>query len=196
MGITENNSKMADLNGIEYKSKRRGSSAHVTLLTRNPTTPDRAVHVLLEEYGRLDAKTDIKRFNTNLAVGRHTQFGVHHLTVQATKSAVQIVRDDGAVQCEWELAFLEEAMKCKLSTLALTEASTRIVSGVEEYRYETCCMYDGFSMDRFIALLNTGAISIHFRVKGRLNAARNRGTAFKISKVNLRNLYADVSVVF
>jgi hypothetical protein len=186
LGIMQNNDPNPDYLGVEVKTV---TTPLVTLFSQIPDMPERANHVLVERFGKA-AGTAIWRLNTNLCATRRTVIRNQIFSIGLDPAVgVNVLCDEGVV-ASWHSATIAAILTKKLSKLLLVHASRRLVDGEEWVRFRSAVLYEQPSMQAFETLLQTGRISVYFRVKGNAQRCRNRGTAFRLNWADLSKLYA------
>jgi hypothetical protein len=187
LGVQENNLRLPDFHGYEVKTNA-SSQAQITLFTKNPTAPVRAVHKLLDRYGK--SCDGINRFNTNLIVGRKTAFGDTFLTLDFNRAMRQfeVVSGDCGVVAYWTWADIE-ASASKLDKLMFCPAASLVEAGQFYVIYSGCELYNDLDMQLFLNSFCNGRVSVNFRIKGTLEKARNKGAAFRMNARDIKLIY-------
>lgn len=190
LGIVENNIPVADLGNLEIKAKRVQSGAPLTLFTKKPSTPSKAVHLLVDRFGYSPDEHGNKRFYTAFAVDRRTKYGDGLLTLDLTDNAVRLLnQNEDEMLAVWNNEDILPIIERKLKNLVLVNAETRVVDGREEFKVKRCAAFFGTNMDLVRKAVSNKTISVHFRASGNINRVRDHGCAFRIDLRNMNKLY-------
>jgi hypothetical protein len=185
--IKENNNPEADLHGVEIKAKRAYSDSSITLFTARPCYPPKATKYLINSYGYYSEDNSEKRFYSTLLYNRVTTYNDTGLSIGIDDSLNVIANDEAIVR--WEYDRLKKITSKKLPAMGFVTADSRVIQDHEEFYYRELELMWGFSFDRFLKAIKNKQISIDFRAKLKNGRVRDHGTAFRISKNYLKNLY-------
>ena len=176
-GVDENNSPLADWNGIEIKTKKSLSNSKVTLFTKSPTwrhkssNNDKVYNYGYESDGTYKFNTSVTNTTNNL--------GWKSIVNHNNKTVELLLYDN--IEASYSFETLQSAIEGKLNTIALID--TDVKDG--NVLYDSYSILSGVSMNKFLEYIETGKIVIEFRMK----IGKDRGTAFRIAKNKMYNLY-------
>ncbi len=159
----------------------------MTLFTKKPSWPKRAVFHMVERFG-YQQHDDRKAFYTGFAVNRFTKSGNGVLTLIADPNKLNIFYFHGEeIFCcaQWDMDVLFTTFSTKCPSLALVDA--RINGNFTTFTGAK--LYVGPNFDGFFSALKSGKITVDFRAR----TGKDHGVAFRISKKNLHTLF-DYSV--
>ena len=170
-GIPENNRKGSDLPGIELKTKV-SKSAHITLFSKEPDYKALSTFDMICEYGslgKLNARVKSDHIWNNLFV-------------TISNNCIEVYDElKDIVICSWTRESIEERIIEKIQNIELYN----VTDYGSSFSYDSKDTYTGTSYERFIELVKQGLIVIDFRMK----FGKNRGTAFRIYKKYMDDLY-------
>ncbi|UKA04439.1 MvaI/BcnI family restriction endonuclease [Photobacterium damselae] len=194
LGIIENNRQEADFRGlIEIKTKRAHCSSRLTLFTLSPKKSFISVAALAEKFGKYknNKRTLYTTINGAGFNSCRNEFGFRlrvdweieqiHLDVLDLKSGVIIFT--GTV---FTFANLKKIVQRKLSYLCLFNAETRVVNGIEQFKYDSGCFYRLKGFSEFLKAIENGSVVMELRVGVRADGTvHDHGTAWRVAKNKL-----------
>jgi hypothetical protein len=178
-GVDENNSPLADWNGIEIKTKKSTSKSRVTLFSKSPTwsyklsTNDRVYNYGYEVDGTYKFNTSISNNPNNLGWKSNVNY---------ESGVIELLFND-SIEATYSFDTLKESLEGKLNTLALINTD---ITG-DKVLFESYAILSGVSMEKFLNYIDTGKIVIEFRMR----IGKDRGTAFRIPKNRMYDLYNE-----
>jgi hypothetical protein len=181
IGRLGDSSKEADYKGVEFKTSLDSTSARVTLFTQNPSGDN--MRVLWEKLGYPcdDGKIRLYKpikFNNDDGL----RFSVENERLNVTHSDIDI-------NSYYELPEIRNSLAQKLKTVLLAKYEKK----EDQYKFTNFQIYSGVDIDNFISLLGAGTIVCETRCSGYPDGKfKDRGTAFRISKNKLTDLYSSV----
>jgi hypothetical protein len=181
-GVIENNSPLADWNGIEIKTKKEQSDSKVTLFSKAPiwkyniSNNDRVYNYGYESDGT---------YKLNIAISYKTNNLGWKSNVNYNNKVVELLLD-GVVEATYPFETIQSALESKLNTLAII--NTVIINN--SVLFDSYNILNGINMKQFLSYIETGKIVIEFRMR----IGKDRGTAFRIPKKYMYNLYNSISL--
>jgi hypothetical protein len=176
-GVDENNSPLADWNGIELKTKKSSSNSKVTLFSKSPTwghkssNNDRVYNYGYESDGTYKFNTSVTNTTNNLGWKSNVNYD---------NKTVELLLYDN-IESSYSFETLQSAMEGKLNTIALIDTDIKD-GGV---LFDSFSILYGVSMMKFLNYIENGKIVIEFRMR----IGKDRGTAFRISKNKMYDFY-------
>jgi len=71
-------------------------------------------------------------------------------------------------------------------------AESKVIKGIEYFKYQSLLMLSGFSFDNFISCIERGIILIDFDAR----THHNHGVKFRIKRDSWKELYSEVKIIF
>ena len=186
LGIEENNSTGADINGKEIKTKNKKSKCRTTLFSCEPVrNKDRGYKRMTDI---IDAYTtsvtgNIKRCNTTFRSGKANSKGLYlSLETDKRKESDQrlcIYGVNDELVAHWPLDKLWKRFEKKLSNVVLIEHDGSVVSSVTSH--------SGIVKESVWRMIENGDIVVEFRAR----TGKNRGTAFRAHKKTHAQMYKE-----
>ena len=188
IGLTENNISGPDLENIELKAQRRGSSSKITLFTLDRQAWKIKQKDLILEYGYIDDKGRKALYCTVSNNPNHQGF---YTSVKGDKFCLFHIT--GRLIAEWKIEDLIRSLSTKIPNLILVIADCELDSeGKEKFWYNEVYYLKGVNKNKFIEYLKEGIITIDLRMHlKRGYKVRNHGTAFRIEEKYLADLFSS-----
>jgi hypothetical protein len=203
MGIIENNSSLADYQGIlEIKSKRDLSKSMLTLFTKAPSSPKDANSYLRETYGH-SYKNNRKILHTTISATKfNTFFSKIGFKLEVDEKAEKIfilVKDlktdkilDNSIYYSFE--DLKQIIATKCENIAFINADTKVENGKEYFFFKNATLLQDLTFQKFIQYLKEGLIVYDIRIgvygmganKGKTH---DHGSGFRVLKNNIQRIF-------
>ena len=203
IGIVENNSSLADYQGIlEIKSKRDLSKSMLTLFTKSPSNPKGANSYLRETYGHPD-KNNMKILHTTISGAKfNTFFSKIGFKLEVDEKAEKIfilVKDlttdkiiDDSVY--YTFADLKQIIETKCEQIAFINAETKLETGKEFFYFKEATLLKDLTFQKFIQFIKDGLIVYDIRIgvygmgssKGKTH---DHGSGFRVLKNNIPKVF-------
>lgn len=214
LDVAENNLQLPDFGDWELKSQRAETGSLLTLFHTEPKPRNARIvpQILLMMYGwphqeagskysanersfrqtinataysdrgfRVKVDYDMQRiyvgFDYSLINDRHDEWRLFVKNIVGTS--------DISPNPYWTFDEIEEKLNTKLNNLMYVRADTKIVNGEEYFRYNQIEAFVDPTIERFIALVEAGAIYVDFDAR----TGHNHGTKFRIRPVSKIELY-------
>lgn len=194
LGIRENNSPRGDLLGMEIKAYRDDEDAFddrhkMNLFLKEPTWNDSAKAAdRIRRFGYTD---DQGRPAWYQSVTCHRNSSGLSLAVDAEQRRVQLKRRRRVIGY-WSFDVLQQRLSEKLNETVFVAAATKGSGKDEHFHFRTVTYCAGPSVDRLIELIEAGDVIVELRMHVKESgAARNHGTAFRLRKHRLIDLFAE-----
>lgn len=204
----EDNYALPDFHDFEIKTHRQATRSPITLFTKSPTYPKRAISMLKNAYGYPDNYgnnnlhiTIFGHKNTKSDTSRH-QFGlrVDHSTQRIyievySYDGNQLINDD----VYWTFEDINKQLQAKIPNLALVSAQTKTENGNRYYKYTAVELLTNFNIDNLIKAIENGKMAIDLRA-GSYRSGKNEGkphdhgVAFRIKKIDLINFGEKIEI--
>lgn len=209
LGKEVENFAIPDYLGIELKTRRRDSTnLFLELFTANPDNTFFEAKRLVETYGYEDReKREYKVFNVRASTGFERKINENcflKLEVSRKEEKIYVViydKEGNLIErkVSWTFALLKEKVEMKLSSLALIEYEKKWIYNEPHYWYKMPRCYKLRSFEKFIDLIECGAISVAFRVgvykRGRrMGETYDHGTTFNIFYNRIDELFEEFHV--
>lgn len=214
LDIAENNLQLPDFGDWELKSQRAQTGSLLTLFHSEPKPRNARIvpQILLPLYGwtHQDAGTiytanersfrqtinstscSDRGFIVNLDWNTERIFISFNYQMIDNRHAEwrRVIRDSlgtGDINPNpyWTFADISQKLKSKLNNLLYVKAETRSISGEEYFRYNDIEAYVEPSLERFLQLVEAGAIYVDFDAR----TGHNHGTKFRIKPARKTDLY-------
>lgn len=194
--IKENNSPRGDLLGMEIKAyrddeKQFDDHGKMNLFLKEPTwTDDRKTADRIRDYGYVDPNGRQAWYQsvTNKANDRGLR-----LRIDRSSQRLNLMRQERVIGY-WTFDVLQRRLQEKLSEAVFVAAETRGSGKDEEFHYQTVTYCARPSGEKLLKLVDSGDVIVELRMHVKpTGGARNHGTAFRIRKHRLVDLY-DVHV--
>lgn len=197
----EDNLPTADFHDIEIKTRRKFSSAMVTLFTKSPDSPRGVNSILRENYGYGNPK----KLHCTIPSGRETfnSFSQHwfRIDVNYGQQEIQLLIFDEHKNLvddtiSWNFKTIEDKLETKIKTTAIVSADEKRIGSDTYFKYETVDLMTGLTLDNFLEAIEDGRLFVDIRLgvyKSGKNAGKthDHGTGFRIKAEHLLN-YADI----
>ncbi len=192
--IKENNSPRGDLLGMEIKAYRDGESRFddqhkMNLFLKEPTWLDGKTSAeRIRDYGYVDdngrqawyQSVTIKPNSTGLS-----------LAVERKAGCVLFLRESTAIG-RWTFDVLQKRLTEKLSEAVFVAAQTRGAGTDEEFHFRTVTYCAKPDVRALLKLIESGDVILELRMHIKpTGGARNHGTAFRLKKHRLKDLFAQ-----
>jgi len=201
LGKEEDNLDEADFFDIEIKSRRKFSSAMITLFTKSPDSPKGVNTVLREKYGYGNPKTLHATVPSNRA--SFNSFSKHWFQIVVDREANEIKllisdEDNNLVDdtVTWNFKTIEDKLEKKIKTTAIVSAEEKKESGKTYFKYVQVELMTGLTIERFLNAIEEGHMFVDIRL-GVYKTGKNQGkthdhgTGFRIKAEHLLK-YADI----
>lgn len=207
----ENNLDKPDLAGYEIKSHRELSQSYSTLFTKAPSFPKGANAYLKDRFGiPYENNSNLKRLHTSMFADKTNTY--------AGKYAFRLINDRANkriliaiyslntkklidASCGYTYEDLEKRLNKKLKNLFFVKAKTKTKKdGKECFYFYEAAIYEKFSFDNFLKLLDKGLIMYDIRIGSyqsgkNIGKAHDHGSGFRILEKNLCKLYSEKEIV-
>ena len=189
VGISPNNSPESDT--MTHDMKASEGKCDVTLFSKSPERGD--TYIIVSKYGYFDKKN-------RRAFMKDIKANTPDLFCRADATGITVYEDSGAEICYWSHDHCRAGYDKINNILKIKTKSKISTDGRQEFLVEKLTTFDNFSLDKFIELINSGAISIAPRryftstTKNQLTGrfpSRDRGCAFRVSQRYLNQLYKN-----
>jgi hypothetical protein len=192
LGVAANSSQLPDVDGVELKAYRRGSSAGqgklVTLFSKTPewAFPGKGVE-LLRRYGYNDPRGRRSLYCTIMRSRNSLGFS---LNLRNDAKSVHAIHNEDLV-LSYSLGVLEKRLKEKHPATLFIIADSRGAGAAEEFRYGQVVLHREPAMPNFLDLMEDNAIgldlTLHLKPNG---SARDHGYLWRIREPKLPALFA------
>ncbi|RMH71760.1 MAG: hypothetical protein D6675_05850 [Gemmatimonadetes bacterium] len=187
LGLKENNLALPDLDKIEIKAHRDGSSNLITLFTFNRNVWQINPLDAIRKYGSYDRNNRLGMYYTMSL--KPNSAGLF-LTV--TESEISVQHTSGEVIAIWHLATLAERFMQKIPALLFISARTEERGGREYFHFYRAQLMEGTTPELLSDLFKTGDILVDLRLHDKRTRARNHGTGFRTSEDKLPKLFTHI----
>jgi len=211
MNIPENNSKMADYEGIlEIKSKREFSQSMLTLTTKSPSHPKKVNSIIREKYGRPDANFgSVKVVHTTIKATDFNSFDEKYgfkLDVDDSMKKIYIVIKNiinnqiEPKEIYYSFDDIKEIIETKLKYIAFIDAKSEKMNGKEKFTFKSAILLYGLTLDKFIEGIKKGYILYDIRLgaygKGCKNEGKphDHGSGFRIKRIDIPRIFTVTEI--
>lgn len=191
MGIKENNLKNHDFtycgNGVECKTRRRGTSANLTLFTKEPSIRDIKDVPLMEKYGYQDRSNRLG-LKPDCVYGQFNSQNLS-LTINEDDCSISLVDRDNYKPWTWTI----DDVSTKMKNLLLVLADSKKENNTEYFHYTEAYYLKDFEQRKFLELIKKKKIIVNLRMHQKTTGgSRNHGTAFRINNIEeLKDCYKE-----
>lgn len=202
IGKKEETLPIADYQGIEIKVKRRYSKGTITLFNAAPDNEIYATKRIYEKYSVQNKNFNYyKTFMINVSANEKKKYGKHlfKLSIDYKKKLIEMNIYDLAGNLienniSWSFKLINEKIKMKIANLAIVKADIKEENNEIYYKYYHISYYEIKGINTFIKLIETGVISITFKISVDLSMKKfgemkNHGIGFDINEKNIKKLY-------
>lgn len=207
LGVEENSVQASDIEGVELKANRKGTSSKITLMTKSPEKRSVNNKILRENYGiqteeslKLNPNAKILHTTVN-AKGFNTLNGepFMKLTSQGSRIHLEHAQDGILEDVYWEIDSLVKAQENKFPEEKLyhVQAETGVdENGNETFHYTEASALEGFSSDKLMKCIEDGDIEMDIRLglhaSGKQKGKNHdNGTAFRVTKSKLGKCFKE-----
>ncbi|MEZ6061600.1 MAG: MvaI/BcnI family restriction endonuclease [Planctomycetaceae bacterium] len=191
--IEENNSPAGDLLGMEIKAyrddeQRFDDHEKMNLFLKEPEWLDEMSSAeRIRAYGYVDNNGRLAWYQS--VTSRPNDAGLR-LAVDKVHSRVVLQREDRDIAF-WTFDVLQQRLQEKHSEAVFVAAATRGKGADEEFHYRAVTYCARPAVDRLLSLIDEGDVILELRMHIRpTGGARNHGTAFRVRKHRLVDLFA------
>ncbi len=215
LGIPENNLHEPDFGKYELKAGRAESNSMLTLFTFNPELSEDLKKGFKEDYG-LRAGNSFLRIKYGYASGDYENDEKILHTTLSTKDFAELEKtglkmkisydkdnffievNDGCRPVYWSRKALEKQFNEKyVGSFVYARASSKGKGKKEEFQYKEAYEVCGFTLKKFISLLEKGDVKVDVRIgqhhkgkdKGKIH---DHGTAFRIKINDHKKLFKEI----
>ncbi|MFK7821688.1 MAG: MvaI/BcnI family restriction endonuclease [Planctomycetaceae bacterium] len=193
LGLKENNDRGGDFLGMEIKAYRDSEaelddSEKMNLFLKEPKwldnlrTADR-----IRKYGYVDKNGRSAWYST--VTFQENSHGLR-FEIDEPNSRLFLVYHDEHIAV-WDFGILQQRLKEKHTEAVFVAAETRGAGKDEEFHYHTVTWCHQPSVTALVELIGTRDVMLELRMHVKENgSARNHGTAFRIHKNKLNQLFA------
>lgn len=192
LGIEENNSKLADFQGIEIKCKRSkehraSASGKLNLFQQGPVWASamsgiERLRVLgqLNKEGQLACHSQVNTSPNNLG-----------LSIWPSPLELKILLRKNSLELgHWDFAILAKRLREKHSRAVLIKAQCRTAKGRESFLFDEVIYCEKPSIERFMDLVKENKLVFEFLLAQRGMSVRNRGYPWRLlSEALLERLF-------
>jgi hypothetical protein len=197
LGLTENNDPRGDFRGIEVKawratSERADRRRPMNLFLKEPQWQDRGTTAeRIERFGYVDTKGHFAWYQS--VTYRENSGGLKLQRDDRAESLLLL--DDADAIGYWPYAVLEKRLTEKHEQAVFVGAVARGRGASEEFHYRSVVWCQHPSLERFLNIAENGDIVVELRMHIKeTGSVRNHGTAFRIRKDRIGDLYESRSV--
>lgn len=200
LGIEANSSKAPDYKGIELKSHRRGagSGGQVALFAKVPdwsASRLKGSKDILRERGYFSEKKQRRQLFHEISCVKPNSIGLQLSLLREEsilmQSHVDSLTGNTTNDVQWAVDTLQKSLREKHKETMWVTASSRGKGKSEEFNYENVVHTSGYDQSAFVALMDTGAITVHYTITERPNgSAKDQGYLFKMAPKYLPALFA------
>lgn len=211
MNIPENNSKIADYDGVlEIKSKREFSQSMLTLTTKSPSQPKKVNSLIREKYGRPDATfKEVKVIHTTIKATDFNSFDGKYgfkLEVDEAQHRIYIlIKNLKNNQIEPKSIYysfddIKEIIETKLRYIAFIDAKSEKVDGKEKFTFKSAILLYGLTLNKIIEGIKKGYVLYDIRLgaygKGCKNEGKphDHGSGFRVFKKDIPKLFGVTEI--
>ncbi len=192
--IQENNSPRGDLLGMEIKAYRDGEEQFddqhkMNLFLKEPEWQDGKTSAdRIREYGYVDDNGRQAWYQSVTCKPNSTGL---KLSVDRDARLVLFLRNDQQIG-RWKFDVLQKRLTEKLSEAVFVAAATRGTGQGEQFHFRTVTYCAQPAVEKLIELVESGDVILELRMHIKpTGGARNHGTAFRLKKHRLKDLFAQ-----
>ena len=211
MNVKENNINAPDLHGFEIKAQRKASSSYVTLFIKSPKPP-KVNNKLRLNYGSNDKIfKDIKVLHTSIFANKwNSHIGGYSYCLKLDdnkkKLFLLVKKTSNSNMVEdniyWDYSTLDNIIKNKCQNLAFVQAKSIKKNDKEYFKFVSCKLYSGLTLEKFLDFCNNNYIMFDIRIGAYKNKKKNtygklhdHGSGFRIKKDKLVNFYDNEQIL-
>ena len=195
LGIKENNRSTGDFLGMELKAYRTDvADSHdeerMNLFLKEPRWMERMPTAKrVEKYGYVDSNGRTAMYSTV-----RSKVNSHKLRLRIDEEHRRLfLQFDDRDVAWWSYETLKRRLQEKLNETAFVGATSRKEKAIESFRYHTVTWCAVPSVEGLLRLIKTGDVMLELRMHVQPGGqVRNHGSAFRIRKRRLPELYAKV----
>lgn len=190
MGIKENNLSLPDIESVELKAHRDGSSNMITLFTFNRGAWVMDPLEAVKKYGTRDNKG---RLGLYFTMNFEPNSAGLYLLANAEFASVRHI--DGSTLAKWRFDDLQEQFKKKVPALIFVRARAEYKGEDEYFHFYRAELLQGTSASVIRDNIRSGHILIDLRLHDKGTRIRNHGTGFRIYEKYLSELFVRRTVI-
>ena len=200
LGIEANSKKAPDYKGIELKSHRKGSGSggQVTLFSKVPDwsiSRLKGTKEILKERGYFSELKQRRQLFHEMSCLKPNSLGLQLSLLREETILLQFHVDSSSgsttSDVQWAVQTLQQSLKEKHRETMWVTASSKGKGKDEEFNYESVTHTSGYDPNALVALLDSGAITVHYTITERPNgSAKDQGYLFKMAPKYLPALFA------
>ncbi len=187
LGLAENNIALPDLEEVELKAHRIGSSSMITLFTFNRKAWKMKPLEAIRKYGTTDINGRMGLYFTMSP--KPTSTGLFLYTESETISVRHI---SGEIIAEWLLESLAQQFIKKMPGLVLVSALSEMRGGIEWFNFTRAQLLTETSPEIIREQILAGNVLVDLRLHDKGTSARNHGTGFRAREDKLLSLFKNV----
>jgi len=192
LGIPESNIAIPDIGArIEVKATRRNSNSLITLFTFNKGIWLLPQKNIVLTYGYTDTEGR-KALKNTLFYNRPITQGLQ-IVLDENNNIVKIVDNSRNLIGSYDLYLIITKFISKLPRVLFCIADSKIINDKEYFHYQETYLLSDTNPRKFIEAFKNGLVGIDLRMHLKANGAvRNRGTAFRMKEINIKDLYENI----
>ncbi|MCY4561959.1 MAG: MvaI/BcnI family restriction endonuclease [Flavobacteriaceae bacterium] len=202
LGVAENNKQDPDFMGFEIKTQKQITKSPISLFTRAPNSPKKAMRLLRDTFGdyKDSAFPQMKKLYASVYANRWSNiYDVNRMKLninyQNRQLELLIERDNNLFETPvyWNFIDIEKGLR-KIDKLIVVSADKESIDSKTHFKFTKCRLFLQLEFDRFLESLRNGLIQFDIRLgiyKSGKNAGKyhNHGGGFRIKPKNLNLLY-------
>ncbi|MCH5167580.1 MAG: hypothetical protein J1F35_06805 [Erysipelotrichales bacterium] len=207
MNIKENKSTDSDLKRIELKTKRVNSKVSTCLFSCAPEGPgENIIKRISALYGYRDEEYHDKKrltafiYNSYKSKGK-TNYQFRLNVNYDSRTLNLIVYDKNGVIIDdkiyWTFATLRQCLYRKCTRIAVIEAESRFLYGVEHFKYKSLKIYELISFNKFLKLIEENIICVAinttiYKSGPRIGELHDHGASFRLYFRDFEKLFNKI----
>lgn len=187
LGLTENNIALPDLEEVELKAHRIGSSSMITLFTFNRKAWKMKPLEAIRKYGTPDINGRMGLYFTMSPKPTGTGLFLH-----AEEEYISVRHISGEIIAEWLLESLARQFIKKMPGLVLVSALSEMRGDIEWFNFTRAQILTETSPGIIREQILAGNVLVDLRLHDKGTSARNHGTGFRAREDKLLSLFKNV----
>lgn len=187
LGLAENNISLPDLEEVELKAHRIGSSSMITLFTFNRKAWRMKPLEAIRKYGTPDVNGRMGLYFTMSPKPTGTGLFLH-----TEDENISVRHISGEIIAEWLLDSLAQQFIKKMPGLVLVSALSEMRGDIEWFNFTRAQLLTETSPEIIREQILAGNVLVDLRLHDKGTAARNHGTGFRAREDKLLSLFKNV----
>ncbi len=190
LGLKENNLALPDIENVEIKAHRDGSSSMITLFTFNKKAWKMDTMEAIRKYGSHDKNGRLGMYYTVSPTPNSVGL---FLSLTDDETTICVQHCNGQIIVQWPVEEVAKKFEQKIPSLLFVSARCELRDGIEHFHFYRAQLMSDTSGDLLVDLFKSGILTVDLRLyeKGTTSAG-NHGTVVGIKEEKLPLLFKNI----